>query len=277
MQNIRTCILFTILVLAPAAQAVAQLSSSGTPWDGAIAESNIAGFSQSTASLNPAIVSGDTMFVIAASYFPDSRGLSGSSTSSVGMIFSVRDRDVMGLSASRYGYQNIYSESSLGLLYSHRFAVTDARDIHAAVRLRYEDQNFGTWYGSNRGASVDLGMKFGLTDLLSIGMSVNDVVMVGNNAISHPPQFDLGIGVQAVTDLQFYGTTELDQDRNLLLRIGAEYLFSTALKFGVGYESLTGSPSAGLEISSGPFRIEASSAKHPELGYSLMFGIRYEK
>jgi hypothetical protein len=248
----------------------------------ALAFSNIASRSTDLFGINPTTNHGDSLHEVraGAAFAPFRGGLTDASTLSAGFCYySSEISSSLGLSFSRLGFQDLYSDQAAALSYTKEFPLAEGRKAYAGIRGRYERIAFTKDYEPIDLWLLDLGFQFAVTNEFYLGGSAQNLLGASFTAVNSSAEeiarvFSFGFSYYShETDLVIHTAIEKQPDFPLIARFGAEYQPTKQIAIRAGTTSEFVSWHFGLGLDYEPVVFDAAILVHSATGISLSFGL----
>ncbi len=186
----------------------------------------------------------------------------------------------VGVKAGYFGFTE-YNEAQLGLAYARKLGTK----VDIGVQFNYNSIRIPS-YGNASAISVELGTIWHLSEKLHTGIQVNNPV--GGKFGKEDPDsyreeklpsvYTIGFGYEASE--KFFVSAELvkEEDQPVNINAGLQYKFIPRVFARAGVSTATSTIWAGAGLFFPSFRIDVTSAWHPQLGVtpglSLLFNFR---
>jgi len=168
-----------------------------------------------------------------------------------------------GLKAGYFGFRD-YNETQLGLAYGRKLG--DKVDL--GVQFNYNGIRIAG-YGNDAAISFELGTILHLTEKLHAGIHINNPVggKFGKDQQEKLSSvYTAGIGYEA-SDKLFVSTEIIkEEDQAININAGLQYKFLSQLLTRIGLSTATSTGWMGVGLSWKSFRIDVTTAYHPQLG-----------
>jgi len=180
----------------------------------------------------------------------------------------------MGLAIEHFG-SRLYREETLFLNGARRF-LNDKLTIGLTLKFYFlVVEN----YENASAAGADIGIRYRITERLSIGSAIENVNQPRINGYREelPQRMRLGIEYQPAKELYFYADLEKDAFYEPILAVGIAYQLYSNLFIRSGYNSAGPLPSVGLGLRVKGIQIDYATQYHFDLGATHFFGIHFLK
>jgi hypothetical protein len=171
-----------------------------------------------------------------------------------------------------YAGNQYYNESQLGLAYGRRLGKLDLGVQFNYFQLKTQG------YGNAASVNFEAGVMLKITEKVNIGVHVYNPTAsrIGkNNEERLPAIFSTGFGYD-VSEQFFMGCrVEKTEDQPVDINAGMQYCFADRLFAKMGITTATGTFYFGAGFLMNHFRIDVTSAWHPQLGLSPGFLLIY--
>jgi hypothetical protein len=171
-----------------------------------------------------------------------------------------------GLKAGYFGF-NDYNETQIGLAYGRKMG----KKVDIGAQFNYNGIRV-TGYGSASAISFEAGAIMHISEKLHAGLHINNPV--GGKFSKTPEQeklpsvYSFGMGYEASE--KFFIGVEMQKEENQPVNVNAgfQYKIIAQLMARAGVNSATSSYYAGIGVLLRTFRLDVTTAWHPQLGFS---------
>lgn len=168
-----------------------------------------------------------------------------------------------GLKAGYYGFSD-YNETQLGLAYARKLG----KKVDIGAQFNYNGIRIAG-YGDDAAASFEIGTVLHVTDKLHAGVHLNNPVggKFGKNQQEKLASvYTFGLGYEASE--KFFVSAEIvkEEDQPVNVNAGLQYKFLSRIWARAGMSSNTSTAWLGLGLTIKSFRVDVTSAYHPQLG-----------
>lgn len=168
-----------------------------------------------------------------------------------------------GLKAGYYGFSD-YNETQLGLAYARKMG----NKVDIGAQFNYNGIRIAG-YGNDAAVSFEIGTVLHVTDKLHAGVHVNNPVggKFGKDQQEKLASvYTFGLGYEASE--KFFVSAEIikEEDQPVNVNAGLQYKFLSRLLARAGMSANTPTAWLGIGLTIKSFRIDVTSAYHPQLG-----------
>jgi hypothetical protein len=248
----------------------------------ALAYSNIASVGADLFGLNPVSNRGDSLHQTTGgiSYAPFRGGLTDATILSAGFCYySSEATSSIGLSFSRLGFQDIFSDETAVLSLVKEFSLAEGRKAYAGIRGRYERVAFTNNYDPLDFWLFDLGFQLAVTNEFYLAGTAQDLLganytIVNSSTEELPRIFSIGISyVPRDLGLSIYTSLEKQTEIPMFARFGVEYALTKQIALRAGTTSLFTDYRLGIGLIYDPIVFDAALLAHSETGISASFAL----
>lgn len=168
-----------------------------------------------------------------------------------------------GLQARYAGFAG-YNETGIGLAYARKLF----EKFSIGAQMNYHAVRIGGNYGNASALSFDIGTLYHVSDKWHTGITISNPIggKFGKSEEKLSSVYSFGLGYETSEKLVLSVVMEKEEDQPVNIHAGLQYRFIPQLMARAGIASVTSSVWLGLGYSFRSFRIDITSAYHPQLG-----------
>ncbi|MFC0771821.1 hypothetical protein [Terrimonas alba] len=170
-----------------------------------------------------------------------------------------------GVKASYFG-STVYNESQVGLAYARQLG----SKIDIGAQFNYNGLNIAG-YGNASAISFEIGTILHVSERLNAGIHINNPVggKFGKDQQEKLASvYTIGFGYDASDKFFFSAAIEKEEDQPVNVNAGVQYKFIPQLLARLGASTATSAAWMGVGLSWKLFRVDVTTAYHPQLGIS---------